>query len=140
MSFKQLATNLTMMKMNMVIVDDEPSVCTTIKAMLLQLGSTSVKTFTSAEDVLEHIHSNEEVFDIIISDWNMPGLTGLEFLRHIRHEQGKELPFLMITGRNDIQSVVEAKKYGVTSYIIKPFGLDELKEKIEVCCTTIRNQ
>lgn len=137
MSFKELAINLAIMKMSIAIVDDEPSVCTTIKAMLHQLGGTYVKTFTSAEDTLEHIHNNEEYFDIIISDWNMPGLTGLEFLRHIRSEQNK-LPFLMITGRNDIQSVVEAKKYGVTSYIIKPFGLEELKEKIKVCCSSLK--
>lgn len=73
----------------------------------------------------------DDSVDVILCDWNMPRLSGLELLKQIR-TCGPDLPFLMITGNADLEAVVEAKTYGVTGYIRKPFSADQLRKKLNV--------
>ncbi len=68
-------------------------------------------------------------FDLIICDWNMPGVSGVEVCKQVRAER-PDLPFLLVTGRSDPDSVVVAKETGVSAYITKPFSPQELNVKI----------
>jgi DNA-binding response OmpR family regulator len=79
---------------------------------------------------VERLHEAAAGFDLVICDWNMPRLNGLEFMARARQHQAG-LKILMVSGRNDLQSIVDAKRSGVTGYIVKPFSQHELKSKIE---------
>ncbi|MDR1313964.1 MAG: response regulator, partial [Deltaproteobacteria bacterium] len=71
-------------------------------------------------------------FDLIISDWNMPNMTGIELLRHVRGtERIKDIPFLMVTAEAQQENIIEAVKAKVSNYIVKPFTADTLNEKME---------
>jgi two-component system chemotaxis response regulator CheY len=73
-----------------------------------------------------------ETFEFVISDWNMPNMTGIELLKAIRADAGlKALPFLMVTAEAKPENVTEALKAGVNNYIVKPFTSATLKEKID---------
>jgi DNA-binding response OmpR family regulator len=72
---------------------------------------------------------DEDMVNFIICDWNMPGITGINFLRQVRTTH-PHIPFLMITGRADKNSVIEAKSVGVSAYIKKPFSPRQLEEKV----------
>ena len=72
-----------------------------------------------------------EKFDFVVSDWNMPNMTGIDLLRKVRAEASlKHLPFLMVTAEAKQENVVEAIKAGVSNYIVKPFTVATLQEKI----------
>jgi two-component system chemotaxis response regulator CheY len=74
----------------------------------------------------------DESADLVISDWNMPKMTGIEFLKAVRSDGGlKELPFLMVTSEADKEKIMEAVKEGVSQYIVKPFNAKQLEEKIK---------
>ena len=86
---------------------------------------------TGAVDAVRQIEAGGE-FDLIISDWNMPNMTGLELLNYVRTEkQIKNIPFLMITAEAQRENIIEAAKAGVSQYIVKPFTEEALQEKIE---------
>lgn len=86
---------------------------------------------TGAVDAVRQIEAGGE-FDLIISDWNMPNMTGLELLNYVRTEkQLKNIPFLMITAEAQRENIIEAAKAGVSQYIVKPFTEEALQEKIE---------
>ncbi len=73
----------------------------------------------------------EQFFDLIISDWHMPGLTGLEFIQEIRgHPDLFEIPFIMMTVEDQEKNILKAFSSGVDQYILKPFKIEDLKEKI----------
>ena len=73
-----------------------------------------------------------EKIDFIISDWNMPQMPGIELLKNVRaNEAWKHLPFLMVTAEGQKENIIEAVKYRVNNYIIKPFTPETLKEKID---------
>ena len=72
--------------------------------------------------------------NLIICDWNMPNMNGVELLRQLRTVD-PDMPFLMVTGRTDIESVVEAKSSGVTAYISKPFSSQQLEAKLRIILT-----
>jgi two-component system chemotaxis response regulator CheY len=71
-------------------------------------------------------------FELIVSDWNMPNMTGLEFLKTVRADpKFKHLPFLMVTAEAEKENIIEAVKAGVSNYIVKPFTGQALKDKLE---------
>ena len=113
-----------------LIVDDYPNMRRTIIDILKQMGFIS---FLEADDGA----SAKAMLDrtgvgLVISDWNMPHMNGLELLQYIRsREDLKNIPFIMITGETIHDNVSEALKYHVSEYIIKPFAPDTLKEKID---------
>ncbi len=75
---------------------------------------------------------NEDTIDLVISDWNMPRMTGIDFLKAIRADGAmKELPFLMVTSEADKEKIMEAVQAGVNQYIVKPFNATQLEEKIK---------
>jgi two-component system chemotaxis response regulator CheY len=116
--------------MRILVVDDFATMRKVIKNLLRQTGYQNV---TEAEDgvvALEELRSQK--IDFIISDWNMPNMTGIELLRAVRADSElSSLPFLMVTAESLKQNVVEAVKAGVSNYIVKPFTAEVLSEKIE---------
>jgi len=116
--------------MRILVVDDFSTMRRIIKNILRQLGYNNIVEAddgTAAVGILER-----EKIDFIISDWNMPQMTGIELLRHVRQtEQLKDTPFLMVTAEAQQENIIEAVKAKVSNYIVKPFTADTLQEKIE---------
>lgn len=117
------------LKMNILVVDDFSTMRRIIKNVLKQLGYANIyeaEDGTTALDILKR-----EKIDFIISDWNMPQMTGLDLLKAVRaSEEWKDLPFLMVTAEGQKENVIEAVKHRVSSYIVKPFTAEVLTEKI----------
>lgn len=118
-----------------LIVDDMSTMRKIIKNMLSQIGFTNI---TEADDganawpLIQGAIKEGKPFEFIVSDWNMPQMSGLDLLKHVRETPGLEkLPFLMITAEAEQGNVVIAVKAGVSNFIIKPFSAQVLKEKID---------
>jgi two-component system chemotaxis response regulator CheY len=117
------------MNMNILIVDDYKTMLRIIKNLLSQLGFNNVEEATNGSMAL--VRLREKKFDLIISDWNMEPMTGLELLKTVRAEEGlKTIPFIMITAESKTENVVAAKEAGVNNYIVKPFNAETLKTKL----------
>jgi two-component system chemotaxis response regulator CheY len=116
--------------MKVLVVDDFSTMRRIVKNILRQLGFVNILEAddgTTAVGILER-----ERVDLIISDWNMPQMTGIELLRHVRSsEEIKDTPFLMVTAEAQQENIIEAVKAKVSNYIVKPFTADTLHEKIE---------
>ena len=116
--------------MKFLVVDDFSTMRRIIKTALKQMG---IEDITEAEDgkiALQKLKLKD--FKLIISDWNMPNLMGIDFLRRVRaDEKYKHIPFLMVTAEARKDNVLEAAKAGVSNYITKPFTAEDLQKKIE---------
>lgn len=122
-------------KQKILVVDDMGTMRKIIKNMLVKMGCTDL---TEAEDgapaweMIQQAHEAGQPYQFIVSDWNMPQLSGLDLLKNIRaDERFKTLPFLMITAEAEQANVVIAVKAGVSNFIVKPFSIVTLKEKID---------
>ncbi len=115
--------------LNILIVDDEPSVTRLVRMMLMDINVTQVFTAKDGKEALNFLGDFDDLVDVIICDWNMPNMTGIEVLQQLRTVD-PTAPFLMLTGRADLDSVKSAKDYGVTGYLLKPFSADELQNKL----------
>jgi len=121
--------------MKILVVDDMATMRKIIKNMLTQIG---FKNLAEADDgskawpMIQEAYELGEPYEFIVSDWNMPEMSGLDLLKNIRSsEQFKTLPFLMITAEAEQGNVVVAVKAGVSNFIVKPFSAQVLKEKID---------
>ena len=118
-------------KMKILVVDDFASMRVIIKKALTALGFENISEAAGAVDAVRKIEAGEN-FDFIISDWNMPDMSGLELLTYIRSgEKMKATPFLMVTAEAQRENIINAAKAGVSQYIVKPFTSESLQEKIE---------
>jgi CheY-like chemotaxis protein len=117
--------------LRVLIVDDNIEVCKMIRQMLQDVGVHQNFIAKSGQDALKFLNATDttDQIDIILCDWNMPGMTGVEFLRQVRSVH-PDLPFFMITGNADKNSVAEAAAHGVTGYITKPFAPATLHKKL----------
>ncbi len=115
-----------------LVVDDSSVMRQIIKNTLKQLGF-DVANLSDAEDGQMGLkRAKEGGLDLIISDWNMPKMTGIEFLKAVREDDSvKGIPFLMVTSEADKEKIVEAVQAGVSQYIVKPFNANQLEEKIK---------
>ncbi len=115
-----------------IVVDDSSVMRQIIKNNLKQLGFEQ-SNLVDAEDGEQALKKmNEDTIDLVISDWNMPRMTGIDFLKAIRADGAmKELPFLMVTSEADKEKIIEAVQAGVNQYIVKPFNTTQLEEKIK---------
>ncbi|NOX34431.1 MAG: response regulator [Deltaproteobacteria bacterium] len=113
-----------------LIVDDFATMRRILKNILKQLGFKNLVEAddgTSAWEVLEG-----QSIDLIISDWNMPKMTGLELLKKVRASDAyKGTPFLMVTAEAQKQNVIEAVQAGVSNYVVKPFTAEAISDKLE---------
>lgn len=121
-------------KLRVLIVDDQQEMRSMIKGMLMDMGITQTFEASDGKEALSFSDAALDMVDVVICDWNMPKLSGVEFLRQMR-SVSPEMPFLMITGRSDVDSVAEAKASGVTAYIRKPFSPAQLETKLRVIKT-----
>ncbi len=121
--------------MKIIVVDDMATMRKIIKNMLSQIGFTNIQEAddgATAWPLINQAKENGEPFEFILSDWNMPQLSGLDLLKKIRATPGLEkTPFLMITAESEQGNVVVAVKAGVSNFIVKPFSAQVLKEKID---------
>ncbi len=119
--------------MKVLLVDDSGTMRTIQKRCLLKLG---IEDVTEAEDGVQALEIYEKSsFDIILSDWNMPNMDGLQLLKEIR-QRNKDIPVIMITTEAERARVVTAIQAGVSDYLVKPFTPDSLKGKLERWVTT----
>ena len=116
--------------MKILIVDDFSTMRRIIKNLLRDLGFTNT---VEADDGLTAIPIlNSGSIDFPVTDWNMPGMTGIDLLRHVRaDEKLRSLPVLMVTAEAKREQIIEAAQAGVNGYVVKPFTALALKEKIE---------
>jgi two-component system chemotaxis response regulator CheY len=121
-------------KMKILIVDDMNTMRKVIKGILTKLGCEDV---TEAEDglpawtAIQAAQKAGKPFEFIVSDWNMPGMTGIDLLKRVRGvPELKATPFLMVTAEAEQDNIVVAVKEGVSSYILKPFSADSFKAKL----------
>ena len=116
--------------MNILIVDDYKTMLRIIRNLLKQIDFNNVEEATDGVDALAKMRCNN--FGLVISDWNMAPMTGLQLLQEVRADARlKQTPFIMITAESKTENVVAAKQAGVSNYIVKPFNAETLKEKIE---------
>ena len=118
-------------QLRILVVDDFPEMR---NGLLRTLSALGFKSVTAAEEALAAIRLIEEgnQFDLIISDLNMPQISGLELLHYVRSvERLASIPFLMITAEATKANVLAAAKAGVTDFIVKPFSVEQLILKIE---------
>ena len=118
--------------LRVLIVDDLPFARQLIRSMLQQLGVTKIVEASSGQDALNHLSQNP--VDLLICDWHMPGLSGLEVLIEVRQQACyAALPVLMVTAELKAAQIQDAIRAGVTSYVAKPFRPEILKAHIESC-------
>ena len=115
--------------MNILIVNDYKTMLRTIRILLNQLSFQNVQEATDGATALDKLRDGS--FGLVISDWNMEPMTGLQLLREVRADAKlKSLPFVMITAESKTENVVAAKEAGVSNYIVKPFNAETLKVKL----------
>jgi two-component system chemotaxis response regulator CheY len=120
-----------MCDLKLLIVEDQADARAMARNVLAEIGVTQVFEASDGREALTFLDSAFEFVDLILCDWNMPGLSGVELLRQLRSVD-PDIPFLMLTGRGDMESVVEAKASGVTGYIRKPYSPQQLEAKIRI--------
>jgi two-component system chemotaxis response regulator CheY len=115
------------MNMSILVVDDYQTMIRIIKNLLKQLGFSNIDEATDGTAALQKIGSKP--YGLIISDWNMEPMTGLDLLKKVRGE-GNKVPFIMVTAESKTENVMAAREAGVNNYIVKPFNADTLKTKL----------
>jgi len=115
--------------LNILVVDDEVSVTRLLKMMLTDLGVTQVFTAKDGREAIDFLGDFDDLVDVIVCDWNMPRMSGLEVLQQIRTVDPDSV-FIMLTGRADVDSVKAARDLGVSAYLLKPFSAEQLEQKL----------
>jgi two-component system chemotaxis response regulator CheY len=116
--------------MKILVVDDFSTMRRIIKNLLRDLGFTNADEADDGNTALPMLQSGK--YDFLITDWNMPGMTGIDLLRAVRaNDSLKSLPVLMVTAEAKRDQIVAAAQAGVNGYVVKPFTAAVLKEKIE---------
>lgn len=117
------------LSMKILIVDDMVTMRRIVKNVLKQLGFSNIDEAENGQDGLQKLKAGK--YDFVVSDWNMPVMTGIDMLRAIRaDEQLKALPVLMVTAEAQQKNLVEAVQAGVSNYIVKPFTAETMQEKL----------
>lgn len=116
--------------MRILVVDDFQTMRRIIVNLLRQLGFTNMVEADDGSTAWERLQAGEHV-DLIVSDWNMPKMTGMDFLKQVRaSDKWKTTPFIMVTAEGKRENVIAAVQAGVSNYIVKPFNAATLKEKL----------
>lgn len=116
--------------MKILIVDDFSTMRRIIKNLLRDLGFTNTQEADDGTTALPMLRNGD--FDFLVTDWNMPGMTGFDLLKHVRADPRlASLPVLMVTAEAKRDQIIEAAQAGVNGYVVKPFTAQVLKEKID---------
>ncbi len=124
-------------KLRVLVVDDNDYILNLIKMVLTDLGVGDSFLARDAVEAMKVMNGTAAV-NFVICDWNMPGITGLEFLRKLRAD-GVTMPFIMLTARADEGSVIQAKEIGVDAYLVKPFSPIQLEKKLVALVTGLKD-
>ena len=118
------------LSMPILVVDDYQTMVRIIRNLLKQLGFEEVDDASDGTAALARLKDRK--YGLVISDWNMEPMTGLDLLKEVRADARlKSMPFIMITAESKTENVVAARAAGVSNYIVKPFNAETLREKIE---------
>jgi Response regulator containing CheY-like receiver, AAA-type ATPase, and DNA-binding domains len=120
---------MTDKNLRILVVDDFPTMRRIIRSLLRELGFSNVEEAEDGGDALTKL--KQSPFELVISDWNMPNVDGLEMLQQIRAtEELKKLPVLMVTAEAKKENIIAAAKAGASGYVVKPFTAATLEEKL----------
>ncbi len=115
--------------MKVLVVDDFATMRRIVKGVLKQLGFSNIIEAEDGSAALDTL--KKENIGLIVSDWNMPKMTGLDLLKAVRSDENlKQTPFIMVTAEGQKENVIEAVKAGVSNYIVKPFTPETFNEKL----------
>jgi two-component system chemotaxis response regulator CheY len=118
------------LSMPVLIVDDYNTMIRIIRNLLRQLGFEHIDDANDGSEALAKMQQRK--YGLVISDWNMEGMTGYDLLQQVRSDPGlSKTPFIMVTAESKTENVIAAKKAGVSNYIVKPFNAQTLKNKID---------
>ena len=118
------------LKIKVLVVDDFPTMRRIVKNLLKQLGFENIDEAEDGAQALGKLKAGG--FGLVVSDWNMPVMEGIDLLKHVRADDSlKMIPFLMVTAEAEKDKVITAIKAGVDNYVVKPFTAEVLKEKLE---------
>jgi two-component system, chemotaxis family, chemotaxis protein CheY len=115
--------------MKIMVVDDMSTMRRIVRNVLKQIGFTNVEEAENGKEALDKLKT--EPYGFVVSDWNMPVMTGIDMLRAIRADGSlKDIPVLMVTAEAQKENIVEAVQAGVSNYIVKPFTAEALQDKM----------
>ena len=115
---------------NVLIVDDYKTMLRIIRNLLKQINFNNVEEASDGTEALQKLRTGQ--YGLVISDWNMEPMTGLQLLQEVRSDARlKPTPFIMVTAESKAENIVAAKQAGVSNYIVKPFNAETLQSKIE---------
>ena len=118
------------LNMDILIVDDFATMRRILRNVLKQIGLTSIKEADDGKSALKELKKKK--FDLVLCDWNMPEMSGIELLKAIRaDDELKDIPFVMVTAESQRDNILEAVKAGANNYIVKPFTADTIGEKLK---------
>ena len=113
-----------------LVVDDAPMIRRIMKNLLKEMGFTNIDEAEDGAVALQKLRSQK--YDFVITDWNMPNLTGIELVQEMRKDPNlKDIPVMMVTAEAKKENIILALKSGVNNYIVKPFTPENVKAKIE---------
>jgi len=116
--------------MKILVVDDFSTMRRIIKNLLRDLGFTNIQEADAGNTALPMLQQGD--FDFVVTDWNMPGMQGIDLLKEIRKDDNlSHLPVLMVTAEAKREQIIQAAQAGVNGYIVKPFTAVTLKEKLD---------
>lgn len=114
---------------SILVVDDFKTMVSIIVNILNQLGFKNVDTASDGQQALDKIKMKK--YDLVLSDWNMEPMSGLDLLTHVRAAAiTRNMPFILITAESKAENIIAAKRAGVSNYIVKPFTAETVKEKL----------
>jgi len=118
------------LNMKVLIVDDFATMRRILRNILKQIGFTNITEADNGKNALREL--KKEKFDLILCDWNMPEMPGIELLNAVRSDDAlKHIPFVMVTAEAQKENIIEAVKAKVSSYIVKPFTAEIVSEKLK---------
>lgn len=116
--------------MNILVVDDFPTMRRIVRSLLKELGFNNIDEAEDGQQALNMLNGDSQ-FELVVSDWNMPNVDGLEMLKKIRADDAlKSLPVLMVTAEAKKENIIAAAKAGANGYVVKPFTAATLEEKL----------
>jgi two-component system chemotaxis response regulator CheY len=123
--------------MKILVVDDFSTMRRIVRNLLKELGFSNVHEAEDGVEALKKLRA--EPFEFVVSDWNMPNMTGIELLREIRKDPAlKHLPVLMVTAEAKKENIIEAAQAGASGYVVKPFTSVTLDEKLQKIFLTMQ--
>ncbi len=123
-------------RLRVLVVDDELQVVQTVREMLRDMGVIWSFPAKDGQEAIDFLRDHQEAVDVLITDWNMPRMNGLELLKGAR-SRNPHVAVLLVTGRADRDSVMQARDLGVQGYLRKPFSAQELGAKLVIISKTL---